>query len=172
MADELFRWLRLMADGSDATAMGLPVYFRAVLQKSGDHHTLTPPLRWDEADNNVVVVLVDDAIATNKDWREALRILCTDASASTTSRTHILPVMVDRSFDLLAFLAVKHQPIRVFDQDDPPLPPRSDPSFPQSEQAHRARRIRRLRRGLTENIVRLVRAPKGDEQTDKLEVWT
>ena len=99
MADELFRWLRLMGDGSDATAMGLPIYYRSIFEWQRRHST--DPM--EEAEDNVVVILVDGAMTTSKDWRDGLRKLC--AEAKSTPRIHVLPVTLDKSFDQLPFFS-------------------------------------------------------------------
>lgn len=158
LAESVFRWLRLKEDGSDGTSAGLPVYFRANLatevQGLDTAHRFSPPLRYADAHHNVLVLLVDDLMATERAWREAARALVTTAgerNAEHPGTVHLLPVMVSKSFAQLAFLAERHNPVRIYSDTDP---------------ADRQRRVelrgRRLRRHLTEAMIRVLRGEKAE----------
>ncbi len=166
MADFLFRWLRLHRESGlrgDGTSVGLPVYYRSKLKKTGESWVVDPLLEPEkEALHTVVVVLADDHLTSDPHWQSGLEDMAsalpppqnkTGASdkGGSDSRHMILPVMLSRSLDALHFFADR-DPLRVFDPSDP-IPEADDEN---AVEAYNIRRGRRLRRGLTEALIRLL----------------
>ena len=168
LARSIFRWFRLKEDAEQGTTAGLPVYYRTQC-KDG---VTSPEMDWSGAKHNVVVVLVDDEMALDEDWRRTLGKLIERAERSRATpgveQIHFLPVMVDKSLERLSILS---QPIRIYSQTDPIEPPRPSTAIPADAavqgaweveckriQAARGRlRERRLRRSLTESMIRIMR---------------
>ncbi len=167
LARSLFDWLRLKVDTGDGLATGLPVYYRAVVEKE----RFQPSIDWEGADRSVVVVLVDDHMATDGVWRRALKAVQAEAMARDAL---FLPVMVDRSLDQLAFLSERYQPVRIYDPADPVLPPpgSGEPAARAELERERIRlRAGRLRRGVTEAIARTLRKDQATGKPNRLRVF-
>ncbi len=147
LADYVFRWLRLHDEtgvSGDNTGMGVPVYYRSIVKDD----QVFPKIPWDQADRNVILVLSDDTMNVDPAWQQALDTLhklCPEPERGkklTNAPTRqLVPVMLSLSLNAIAFLAAKRNPLRVYDQSDPPGD-NTDRWGP------------RLRRGLTELLVR------------------
>lgn len=158
LAEWVFRWLRFDGEG---TMAGLPVYYRAALV--GKPAQLTPKIEFAQATHNFLVPLVDDHLAVSDEWRAALAALLeTPEGGAGKWFCHVLPVMLDRSFDQLGHLFGAYNPLRVFAPDDPaaPGPEAVAAVSKQAWQARVAARGPRLRRHLTEAMVRELRSAR------------
>lgn len=71
IADGLFRWFRRLDGDALAQVVGLPVH-RRVGAPGG---LFSPPIAWDEADLNVVVVVVDAVAVLDAEFRAAVAAL-------------------------------------------------------------------------------------------------
>ncbi len=127
LADALHDWFRLkhgQALGEEVEA-GLPIWVR-VEHRDG---SIQPPIRWEEAHLNVLVVLVDDHLVVDDAWWAPLRRLLDDASGHNAAREDaesehervlILPAAVDSSAYRLDFVFADRTALPSGQQDDPP----------------------------------------------------
>ena len=156
LANHLHDWFRLKTDEGAGTEAGLPIWFRSALSTEGVPR-LTPKIEFGHAQLNILIVLVDDLMVQDEQWRSAIRTLCADVPATAK----ILPAGVDTSAFRLDFLfktrnaldAGKPAP----DSDVTARPAGQLP--PQTEQRI-ADRSRVLRRAITEAIARELHAPR------------
>lgn len=90
LAASLFRWFRLSELHGPGSSGGFPVWYRRSLTPDG---ALTPAIAVDEAEHNLVIVLVGDEMALDPAWRGAVESL---AAAHGPRRgradVHLLPV--------------------------------------------------------------------------------
>ena len=77
LANRLFDWFRLGYLSGDSSEAGLPVHFRRELSGTKLH----PPIPFDKASLNVVILLVDSKMVFNEDWRRAVVDLATDINS-------------------------------------------------------------------------------------------
>lgn len=98
LATRLFRWFRLGDYAGDAAAAGLPVYYRRKL----DGNSLQPDICWDEAELNVVIVLVDYRMVLDPSWRVAIVELAENVRKQRENGKQngslLLPVALHESF--------------------------------------------------------------------------
>ena len=73
LADHLHDWFRLKTDEGAGNESGLPIWFRSTLSEQDE---VEPIVRFDDADLNVIVILVDDRMVNDDRWCRALRTLC------------------------------------------------------------------------------------------------
>lgn len=101
LASSLFDWFRLGYLGSDSNDVGVPIYFRRSL--CPDQKEIAPKIAWDEADNTVLIVLVDHKMVLCPNWRSAMEALAEkvhqDQSDTKKKRKcTLLPVVIHDSF--------------------------------------------------------------------------
>lgn len=99
LASRLFQWFRLGYLAGEASAAGLPVYFRRQLSGSSLH----PKIRFEGAKLNVVIVLVDYQMVVDEAWRKAIVDLASQVSElhdnkNAESRAVLLPGAMHDSF--------------------------------------------------------------------------
>ena len=115
LAKELFRWFRLGYLSGDSSAAGLPVYFRRDLFSS----KVRPAIEFNEANQNVVVLLVDHQMVGDESWRFAINNLVKDVDKENRKRKKkrvlLLPVALHGSFYRTDSLYQKFNPIRLLD---------------------------------------------------------
>lgn len=166
LADYLFAWLRFAGQNTNA---GLPVYYRCHLEGED----IAPRIDSCGATHNFLVLLVDDSMALDAKWRSALQRLVERSKWSGMRGIHVVPVMVDKSFEQLAFLNLPFNPVRIYAASDPAAPPDDMP--PRYVDAAWAPRIDarggRLRRALTETMIRLVRCDDEQVSPPRLKVF-
>jgi hypothetical protein len=119
LASRLFKWFRLADLSVEASAAGLPVYFRRQLAGS----TLHPPIRYEGAGLNVVIVLVDHRMVGEPAWRKAIVDLANDinrrqGSKPANGRAILLPGAMHDSFYRTGPLYESFNPIRLLNMTD------------------------------------------------------
>lgn len=119
LAGRLFDWFRLVYLSGNSSAAGLPVYFRRQLSGS----TLQPQIRFDEAELNVVIVLVDHNLVGDALWRKAIVGLAGEVGQwrndkNAKSQAILLPGAMHDSFYRTGSLYERFNPIRLIDLDD------------------------------------------------------
>jgi len=161
LAKSLYDWFRLGYLSGDQSGAGLPVYYRRQLDKGA----LQPTIHFEEAKLNVVVVLVDEKLVANEEWRKAMVELATDVSrmreefadAETPKQREelpqvmLLPAALHDSFYRTGPLYEGFNPIRLLELTVPD-------------------RIAVLRRAVTEATARLLRG-EGHENPPPLNVF-
>ncbi|NVB37304.1 TIR domain-containing protein [Pseudenhygromyxa sp. WMMC2535] len=165
LANALFDWFRLdqpHGQSGGSSEAGLPIWIRARVIDSDEgpqaKPQVSPPIIWDAAELNVLVLLVDDRMAADRRWRLALERLREEA-AESPSTDLLLPVAVDYSLYRLNFLYEFLNPIRV-GEPRPAKEPEHPPVGSEAAKAREARihsRSRLLRRAVTEAITRELR---------------
>ena len=162
LAKSLYDWFRLGYLSGDQSGAGLPVYYRRQLDKNG---VLQPEIKFDQATLNVIVVLVDEKLVLDEQWRAAMVAMATDVSkmrdafalAKTSAakaslpQVMLLPVALHDSFYRTGPLYEGFNPIRLLDL---------------AEQDRKAV----LRRAVTEATARLLRG-EGVEDPPPLNVF-
>jgi hypothetical protein len=138
LAARLFRWFRLGDLPGDAAAAGLPVYYR----RQQKENRIQPEFCWQEADLNVILLLVDDHMVVDAAWRGAVIALTKAVSewqgGDSSQRPLLLPVALHGSFYQLRPLYEHFNPVNLLNL-----------TAPQMEAA--------LRRAATEAITRRLR---------------
>jgi len=119
LAGRLFDWFRLDYLSGDSSAAGLPVYFRRQLSGS----TLQPQIRFDEAELNVVIVLVDHKMVGDAAWRQAVVDLAGEVDRlrdddTVKSRAMLLPGAMHDSFYRTRPLYESFNPVRLLEMQD------------------------------------------------------
>jgi hypothetical protein len=142
LASRLFEWFRLscLSGESSAGAAGLPVYFRRQLDLEG----FVPKIKFDAAELNVVILLVDHRMVAQPEWLKAVvelakEITTVRQSGSGDRDVQLLPVALHESFYRTGPLYQEFNPIRLLD-----LTPAQQEAV--------------LRRSATEAIARVLRA--------------
>ncbi len=113
LAERLFHWFRLGELSGDAAAAGLPVYYRRKLNKD----RIQPDIRWEEADLNVVITLVDDQMVIDPEWRSAIDKLTKTIKNDTPNQSLLLPVALHESFYQMQPLYARFNPVRLLNMD-------------------------------------------------------
>ena len=116
LASSLFDWFRLGYLGSDSNDVGVPIYFRRSL--CPDQKEIAPKIAWDEADNTVLIVLVDHKMVLCPNWRSAMEALAEkvhqDQSDTKKKRKcTLLPVVIHDSFYRTDKLYKHFNPVRL-----------------------------------------------------------
>lgn len=115
LTTQLFHWFRLGNFAGDAAAAGLPVYYRRALRDGN----LQPDISWNEAELNVLIVLVDHRMVAEQAWREAIvQLVSTVEIRQKTSdppQFLFLPVALHTSFYQLGPLYENFNPVRLLD---------------------------------------------------------
>jgi hypothetical protein len=118
LAAGLFRWFRLGDFAGDAAAAGLPVYYRRTLKGN----SMQPEISWDEAELNVVIVLVDHRMVSDHSWRAAIIKLTKDVTDQRDNekqnRSLLLPVALHESFYQIGPLYQEFNPVRLLDLNE------------------------------------------------------
>ncbi|MCL4201140.1 MAG: TIR domain-containing protein [Pirellulaceae bacterium] len=119
LASRLFEWFRLASLSTEASAAGLPVYFRRQLAGS----TLHPTIRFDDAGLNVVIVLVDHRMVGDLAWRKAVVELAEKIDEirdgkSGGGRAILLPGAMHESFYRTGPLYQNFNPVRLLQMTD------------------------------------------------------
>ena len=119
LATRLFDWFRLGYQSGDSSAAGLPVHFRRQLSNS----TLHPPIAFDDASLNVVIVLVDHKMVSDEKWRKAVvnlarKVKVMSERTKGTSAAILLPCAMHDSFYRTGPLYEDFNPIRLLSMSD------------------------------------------------------
>lgn len=121
LAGRLFDWFRLGYLSGDASAAGLPVYFRRQLSGSSLH----PQIRFEGAKLNVVIVLVDHQMVVDETWRKAIvdlagqvKTLQGNVNVNAASQAILLPVAMHDSFYRTGPLYENFNPVRLLNLSD------------------------------------------------------
>ncbi|MEM7202961.1 MAG: hypothetical protein AAF628_22065 [Planctomycetota bacterium] len=147
LARTLHDWFRLKGNAGDGTEAGLPLWYRAAVAGVGRQSGLQPGVPWAEADYNAVIVLADDDLVADSRWRHAMDDLAGHFAPPAGTRRRprdriLLPVELSPSLYRLPFLVQHFNAVRLGG-------------------AIRAEdRARVLRRGVTEALVRELRAER------------
>ncbi len=150
LADALHDWFRLKSYEGDANEAGLPIWYRSHVRDQ----RISPEVVYEDAYINVLVVLVDDLMVDDRDWRYALDAECSEQ----VDERLILPVAVDASAYQLHFLFSNRN--RLYAGD--PAPEGGEAEHERTDR--RGKRIRFLRRGVTEAVARELRQFSDDRQ--------
>jgi len=146
--DSLHNWFRLKHGQSvgEEVEAGLPIWLRVEHSESETgRNRLMPPIDWDEARLNVLILLIDDHLVVDPMWRKTLSDLQEEVAShgeptSEFEPTIILPVAVDDSAWRLEFVFAKRTALPAGSPDEDV-----------------ASRCRKLRRSATELITRALR---------------
>lgn len=114
LATQLFDWFRLRSFSAEASAAGLPVYFRRQLADGALH----PPIRFEDAELNVVIVLVDHRMVVDATFRRAVVDLANEIAQrrnvkNGAGRAILLPGAMHESFYRTGPLYEHFNPIRL-----------------------------------------------------------
>ncbi len=129
LAKSLYDWFRLGYLSGDQSGAGLPVYYRRLMVDK----VLQPEIRFDQAALNVVIVLVDEHLVLEPDWRSATIDLAkivmdkheefskakTLAAKANLSQAMLLPVALHECFYRTGPLYQGFNPIRLLGLDMP-----------------------------------------------------
>ena len=144
LASDLFDWFRLSLLTENQSNAGLPVYFRRRIVEA----RLQPDISFSDSDLNIVVLLVDQEMVGDIDWRTALVRFA--KSARTWNKKHvgknrvqILPIAMHEGLYRIPEVYENFNPIRSLD-----MPLDQMTAF--------------LRRAVTEAAARFVRADNSD----------
>lgn len=140
LASEVYRWFHASSDDLLRFGMGVPVFFRS--QPCGESGGAPAPVRCEEAQLNIVVVLAEANLVADPQWTSYI-----DEIGHVPS-VQVIPVSLHESAYRLPEVVRRLNYLRVDERDDPPLDP----------QAQLARRTARLLRQLTEVIGRQLAA--------------
>jgi hypothetical protein len=137
LASRLFCALRLRDEGADGTGQGLPVRFLTDPKKLGEAFAAV------EGTQNVavLVVFVDDEMAVDPAWRDALNALPKEHKGC-----FVYPVMVTANLTRIQPFAGRFDPLRIYNGRD-------------TDANRSERRFGRLRRGLLDQLLRHVVDP-------------
>lgn len=107
LAKSLYDWFRLGYLSGDQSGAGLPVYYRRQLANGAPQ----PAIEFEQAALNVVIVLVDEQLVLDQDWRTAMIGLAEDvtnrqeifsktkpSARAGLSQAILLPVALHESF--------------------------------------------------------------------------
>jgi hypothetical protein len=152
LASRLFAWFRLASLSVEASAAGLPIYFRRHLAGTA----LQPPIRFDEAELNVVIILADHRIVGDSAWRRAMVDFAAEINARRSEqhgvgRAILLPGAMHESFYRTGLLYEWFNPVRLLKMSE-------------------KRMEATIRRAATEVIARELRA-EGTENPPPLNVF-
>jgi len=147
LASEIYRWFHASSDDLLRSGMGVPVFFRS--ERWDESSGIPRPIRFDEADCNVVVVLADQNMVADPTWTRFL------IEVGTSDRVRLVPVALHPSAYRLPDVLRQLNFLRIDERHDPPA----------DAAALRARRIPRLLRQLTEVIGRQLAAQLGESAT-------
>lgn len=119
LARRLFDWFRLGYLAGDASAAGLPVYFRRQLSGTSLH----PQIPFEAASLNVVIVLVDHLMVGDAAWRQAIVDLARKVAGlrekgNSASRAILLPGAMHDSFYRTGPLYQDFNPVRLLNMSD------------------------------------------------------
>jgi hypothetical protein len=148
LASEIYRWFHASSDDLLRSGMGVPVFFRS--ERWDESSGIPRPIRFNEADCNVVVVLADQNMVADPAWTRFL----IEVGASDRS-VRLVPVALHPSAYRLPDVLRQLNFLRIDERHDPPA----------DAAALRARRIPRLLRQLTEVIGRQLAAQLGKSAT-------
>ena len=144
LASDLFDWFRLSLLTETQSGAGLPVYFRRRIVEA----RLQPDISFSDSDLNVVVLLVDQEMVGDIEWRTALVRFAKKARRWNKdhfgkNRVQILPIAMHEGLYRIADVYENFNPIRLLD-----MPLDQMTAF--------------LRRAVTEAAARFVRANNSD----------
>jgi hypothetical protein len=114
LAAGLYDWFRLGYMSGDASGAGLPVFYRRRLKDD----LLDPRIAFNDAQQNVVIALVDHRIVGNSKWRHALVQLAGEVkqarnSESPNGRAILVPAAMHESFYRTGPLYGDFNPVRL-----------------------------------------------------------
>jgi hypothetical protein len=114
LATQLFKWFRLTSFSAEASAAGLPVYFRRHVADGALH----PPIRFEDAERNVVILLVDHGMVVDAAFRRAVVELANEIDRrkkikAGPGRAILLPGAMHESFYRIGPLYEHFNPVRL-----------------------------------------------------------
>jgi len=124
LAGKLFDWFRLGSSSGDFWGAGLPVYFRRKVHQvdpANPIFKIKPAIDYELADLNVVILLVDQKMVLDPQWRAAAVELAKEISEiekspGSSQRAFLLPVAMHESFYQTGPLYEGFNPIRLIGQ--------------------------------------------------------
>lgn len=143
LSQEMYSWFRLSSLSGAQSGAGIPVFFRRQI----NNDSITPEIKYDEAQLNVIVLLVDDQVVFDPAWRAAIVALTKEAQKAGKGKktdTLILPIALHDSFYRLGSIYDGFNSIRLLD------------IVMQNRQSVESA-IAILRRNITESIARNIR---------------
>jgi hypothetical protein len=116
LASDLFDWFRLSLMTENQSGAGLPVYFRRRIVDA----RLQPDISFKDSDLNIVVLLVDQEMVGDIDWRTALVRFAKKARVWNKehfgkNRVQILPIAMHEGLYRIAEVYESFNPIRLLD---------------------------------------------------------
>ncbi len=122
LSSSLFSWFRLGDLAGEYAAAGLPVFFRRNIANNG----IDPSIHWEDADLNVVILLVDHRAVLDPHWRAAMIQMADQVRVrrdSTRHRALLIPVALHESFYQTGSLYENFNPVRLIQlESDEMLP--------------------------------------------------
>jgi len=126
LAGKLYEWFRLGYQTGDTGGVSVPFWIRCQLVKG----SLFPPIRYDGAALNIVVLLASHEMVLDSSWRNAILELQStvakhripkfegdqtvgSTNATKTTQIQLLPAVLDDSFYRLTPVYENHNPLRL-----------------------------------------------------------